>query len=256
MAGDWIKMRNNLWDDPRVSQICDTTSALEATVIGGLYWLWSAADEHTETGHMPGLSVGGIDRKTGVKGFGAALVSVGWIEDTEGGITIIRFDEHNGSSAKRRSTDAQRKANSRNLSAFDADINATESGQSAPDCGAREEKRREENKEHKSKATPSGDLLAGIPEQLANDFKAMRNKLRAPITKTSIDGLRREAEKAELTLEAVLRICCERGWRGFKAHWDRGENQARASPGRAESRHSGFEKLDYNEGISEDGRIT
>lgn len=29
----------------------------------------------------------------------------------------------------------------------------------------------------------------------------------------------REAEKAGLTLEGALRICCERGWRGFKAEW-------------------------------------
>ena len=81
MAGDWIKMRNNLWDDPRISQICDSTGASEATVIGGLYWLWSAADEHTEDGFMPGLSVAGIDRKTGIKGLGSSLVEIEWIQD-------------------------------------------------------------------------------------------------------------------------------------------------------------------------------
>ena len=79
MAGEWIKVRTNLWNDPRVSQLCDTTDSPEAMIVGGLYWLWATADEHTETGLMPGLSVGGIDRKTGIKGFGAALVSIGWI---------------------------------------------------------------------------------------------------------------------------------------------------------------------------------
>ena len=34
MAGDWIKMRTNLWDDPRVSRICDITGLAEAQVIG------------------------------------------------------------------------------------------------------------------------------------------------------------------------------------------------------------------------------
>lgn len=146
MAGDWIKMRNNLWDDPRVSQLCDQTGAIEAAVIGGLYWLWSAADEHTESGHMPGLSVTGIDRKTGIKGLGAALLSIGWITDTPGGITISRFDEHNGSSAKRRAADAQRKANGRSVSASDADNERTERGQDADELrrSAELEKRREE----------------------------------------------------------------------------------------------------------------
>lgn len=144
MAGDWIKMRNNLWDDPRVSSLCDITGLPEAMVIGCLYWLWATADEHSEDGHMPGLSVASIDRKTGCKGFGAGLLSIGWIEDSPGGITILRFDEHNGASAKRRCTEAQRKANSRTLSASDADNHRTTDGQIPPNCGAREEKRREE----------------------------------------------------------------------------------------------------------------
>jgi hypothetical protein len=138
MAGEWIKMRTNLWDDPRVSQLCDLTSSKEACIVGGLYWLWAAADEHTESGFMPGLSIGAIDRKTGIKGLGTALVQVGWIEDAADGITIIRFSEHNGASAKRRGADAKRKTNVRQMSASDADKKRTA-------CGAREEKRREES---------------------------------------------------------------------------------------------------------------
>ena len=32
-------------------------------------------------------------------------------------------------------------------------------------------------------------------------------------------GLIRESEKAKITLEAALTMCCERGWRSFKAEW-------------------------------------
>lgn len=110
MAGEWIKVRTNLWDDPRVAQLCDLTATGEATVIGGLYWLWAIADEHSEAGFLPGLSVASIDRKTGVRGFGAALAAIGWISAEEGGITIIRFNEHNGASAKQRSQTAKRVA--------------------------------------------------------------------------------------------------------------------------------------------------
>ncbi len=151
MAGDWIKMRGNLWDDPRVAKICDITEQPEAMVIGGLYWLWAMADQHTENGCLPGLTVRQIDRKTGIQGFGAALVAVSWLIDREEGVEIVRFEEHNGQSAKRRCVDAQRKANARNVSASDADIVRTDGGQPADEKRRTSEleKRREEKSKHK-----------------------------------------------------------------------------------------------------------
>lgn len=92
MAGEWIKMRGNLWDDPRVGRIVDMTGTKEATVIGALYWLWATADQHTEDGCMPGLSMQQIDRKTGVKGFAAALVDVGWLVDDAHGVRVASED--------------------------------------------------------------------------------------------------------------------------------------------------------------------
>lgn len=77
------------------------------------------------------------------------------------------------------------------------------------------------NKEQKN--TPVGELFHDIPEQIVRDFKQLRQKLRAPITATAMDGIRREAGKAGLTLSAALTMCCERGWRGFKAEWVTGE---------------------------------
>lgn len=161
MAGDWIKMRGNLWDDPRVSKLCDLTDQSEAAIVGALYWLWAAADQHTEDGLMPGLTLRQIDRKTGVQGFGAALCQIGWLEDNPDGVRIVNFEDHNGTSAKRRCTDAQRKANVRNVSASDADKQRTESGQKTPNLGAREEKRREEEKteEAPSAKSPAGSAL-------------------------------------------------------------------------------------------------
>jgi hypothetical protein len=144
VAGDWIKMRGNLWDDPRVSKLVDLTGSSEAAVIGALYWLWSTADQHTEDGCMPGLTKRQIDRKTGVPGFADALEEVGWLADDPQGVVILKFEEHNGTSAKRRCMDAQRKASGRSMSASDADKDRTDDGQKASKLGAREEKRREE----------------------------------------------------------------------------------------------------------------
>jgi hypothetical protein len=152
MAGEWIKMRGNLWDDPRVARLCELTDQSEAAIIGGLYWLWATADQHTEDGLMLGLTSKSIDRKTGIKGFADGLVQIGWLADHPEGVRIINFEDHNGSSAKRRSVDAQRKLNVRSLSAKAR----TECGQNAPNLGAREEKRREEVKP----SNPDGLLVA------------------------------------------------------------------------------------------------
>lgn len=63
-------------------------------------------------------------------------------------------------------------------------------------------------------ATPEG-----VSESVFKDFVALRNKLKAPVTETALKGLKREAERAKISLEEVLSICCQNGWRGFKADW-------------------------------------
>jgi hypothetical protein len=62
-------------------------------------------------------------------------------------------------------------------------------------------------------------LLADLSPQVVADFKALRKAKKAAITVTAIEGIRREASKAGVTLERALAICCERGWTGFKAEW-------------------------------------
>ena len=62
-------------------------------------------------------------------------------------------------------------------------------------------------------------LLAGVSAQVVADFKAIRKAKKAAITVTAVEGIQREAEKAGMTLEAALAMCCERGWQGFKAAW-------------------------------------
>ena len=84
-------------------------------------------------------------------------------------------------------------------------------------------------KKQDQKTAPKGDLFPGIDPQIVADFKALRNKQRAPITQTALAGIQREADKAGLSLEAALRTCCENSWRGFKAVWitDAGTNNSR-----------------------------
>ena len=221
MAGDWIKMRGNLWDDPRIARICDLTSQSEAVVIGSLYWLWSTADQHTEDGILPGLTLRAIDRKTGLQGLGQALCDIGWLADHPEGVRIINFEEHNGTSAKRRCTDAQRKASFRSVSASHADNTRTEIGQKTPNLGAREEKRREEiqPKTKRERASAPPPCPDDVSEQVWSDWLALRKGRRAAVTRTVVDGATAEAAKAGMPLEEFLRIWCTRGSQGMQADW-------------------------------------
>lgn len=179
MAGDWIKMRGNLWDDPRVGKLCDLTGCGEAQVIGGLYWLWATADQHTEDGVMPGLSLRQIDRKTGVPGLGSAMCEIGWLSDHPEGVVIVRFEEHNGTSAKRRCTDAKRKADVRTPSAHDADKTRTDDGDDEEEKRRlseleKEKRRREEAKASSAPKAVAFDAATGqfqIPDLLMQQWR-------------------------------------------------------------------------------------
>jgi hypothetical protein len=166
-------MRGNLWDDPRVARLCDLTDQPEAMVIGGLYWLWSMADQHTEDGFLDGLTLRQVDRKTGIKGFGDALIAAGWLESDGESLRIPHFEEHNGSSAKKRIQTARRVAEHKAGNAADVVLGAdggesvtleTETGNAVSVTTAlpREEKRREEKKEPREKSKDSAPTSAEV----------------------------------------------------------------------------------------------
>ena len=144
MAGEWIKMRTDLADDPRVQKIADMVGVRDVDlVVGKLHRLWSYADQYTTDGTMRHMTTAILDRRFGLKGLGAALVSVGWmvVLDDEQGIVIPNFDDHNGASAKRRAMESRRKMTARRadsrvqdggkVSAADADNNGTRRGRFA-----------------------------------------------------------------------------------------------------------------------------
>jgi hypothetical protein len=151
VAGEWIKVRTNLWDDPRVGQLCELTDQGEAAVIGGLYWLWSTADEHSSDGLLQGMTTRTIDRKTGVAGLGKALVTIGWLTEGDDGVTVARFEEHNGASAKQRAQTAKRVSNHKaNAKVTQPALPKTEDGVTDP--LPREDKKEEPKTPH----TPQG----------------------------------------------------------------------------------------------------
>lgn len=62
-------------------------------------------------------------------------------------------------------------------------------------------------------------MFPGVDPQVVADFKQLRKKKRAPITATAMEKIAKEAQKAGVSLEDALRVCCSRGWQGFEADW-------------------------------------
>lgn len=105
----------------------------------------------------------------------------------------------------------------------------------------------------KEKAKASRDALAvsdlvdmGVNERSARDWLHVRKAKRAPLTQTALDGVRREADKAGLTLDQAIVICAERGWQSFNASWLADKSGARPS------RHE-LAGIDYHAGVNPDG---
>lgn len=102
MAGDWIKMRVNLADDPAVVRLGNSLKITRHEAVGLLHYLWGWADAHTDNGVVKGVNSEWLDTYTRKPGLAAALESVGWLEITGDGLVFPNFDRHNGSSAKKR----------------------------------------------------------------------------------------------------------------------------------------------------------
>ncbi len=77
------------------------------------------------------------------------------------------------------------------------------------------------NSDH-SAAAALAPMPTGVDPSVWRDFQALRKSKKAPLTHTALQGIRREADKAGIPLEAALRVCCMRGWQGFDAGWVNG----------------------------------
>lgn len=68
-------------------------------------------------------------------------------------------------------------------------------------------------------------------EQIFKDWKAMRDKKRAPITQTVINRLASKlvaaGKKFGMSVDDVLGLCVERGWQGFEIEWLANVNQGK-----------------------------
>jgi hypothetical protein len=161
MAGDWIKMRCDLPNEPEVLSVADQCGMDVDTVVGKLHRIWSWADRHTKNGNAVGVTGVRIDELARANGFAAALEKVGWLVVSETGVRIPHFDRHMGQGGKRRALTARRMVTHRKRNS-----NAKSVTKASP------EKRREE----KSSNSPNGELKPPTPFPPKLDFEPFRMK--------------------------------------------------------------------------------
>jgi hypothetical protein len=148
MAGDWIKMQANLPDKPEVWHVAGITGIDPDAVVGKLLRVWAWFDSHTVDGNAVGVSFPLIDRIAGVIGFGEALHLAGWLLLVDNGLSLPKFDRHNGKSAKSRALSNERVAKSRAKDLID-----NGNADTVTKTVTREEKRRSNT------PTPSGSVI-------------------------------------------------------------------------------------------------
>lgn len=162
MAGDWIKMRMDLADDPAVYRISALTKLDRLSVVGRLYAFWAWADKHAVDGCVDGATSTVVDDVVRLDGFSSAMVSVRWLEVGEDYIAIPNHDRHNGESAKERCLKNQRQSRWREGKKKEyVDVNSSTSPSTSPstDASTREEKRREDKENNKGDEYAADFLL-------------------------------------------------------------------------------------------------
>lgn len=80
----------------------------------------------------------------------------------------------------------------------------------------------------------------GVLESTWNDFVKQRKAKKAAITETALNGIEREARKANMSLNAALQEICARGWTGFKAEWVKTDEQKKMTPHAASMKAAGI----------------
>lgn len=239
MAGDWIKMRTDLYRDPKVCMMADallsgegelaryvnqhcqrdmtvTRNVMRNVTVGALVSVWGVmrvrgkAEGSDLVCRSVGLGV--IDDIADLPGFGAAMALVGWVVETPEGLVFPRFfDDHNvdpESAAKQKAAERQKRYRERQKAESDVIRDVTRN----VTVTHREEKSREENKTPKPPSGESGwSRPDWIPADLWQQFEEVRRRKKKPLTDAArklavnrLDKLRAEGHDVATMLNDTI----------------------------------------------------
>lgn len=160
MSGNWIKMRCDLRDHPKVVRMAAILGKDELFVVGALLAFWGWADAHSVDGRVDGVDGLVVDRVTRVDGLSQALCLIKWLSVDAKGVSIPRFEDHNSESSKERLLKNQRQARWRERKALGIVVDASTPSTNPSTI---EEKRREEKSLRSRAISPPSGGKVEIP---------------------------------------------------------------------------------------------
>jgi hypothetical protein len=114
MAGDWIKVEENMPDKPEVWRIASILGIDGDTVAGKLFRVWAWASRNCNADGVTNVTVLPLlDRCAGVKGFCLAMQEVGWLIVAGDLVRFPNFERHCSQTAKDRANANRRVAKHR-----------------------------------------------------------------------------------------------------------------------------------------------
>lgn len=191
MAGDWIRMRTDLYRDPKVILIAEhlgdddgelsryvnqntqrnmtvTRNVTRNAVVGALVSVWGVARHQgrriDDDLIIRGVTVSVLDDIADLPGFGEAMTIAGWAEQTGEGVVFPKFfEEHNAELKTKAMSNADRQRAYRERQKA-ASTTLSESVTNSNGRNGREEKRREREEKSNNTHTQSSELAEAIEQ--------------------------------------------------------------------------------------------
>jgi hypothetical protein len=220
-----------------------------------LLQLWCYTAQNHSKGVLDGYDKDDIEIAAMWKGkrgeFLKAAIKVGYVKKIKNGYEIHEWKEHNPYAfhAEERSEKARVAAKKRwEVSGSKGLVDASSIDVALPQASSSNAPSPNPSPLPSPDPTPNKKIVPpeGVCSQVWGDFVKLRNKKKAPVTETALEGIENQAKKAGITLEEALRECCERGWQGFKADWYKEQSKK-------ENSYVGLSKIDYSKGVNDDG---
>jgi len=178
VAGNWIKFETATTEKPEVWAIADVLGIDPDAVVGKLLRVWVWFDEHTENGNAPTVTKKLLDRSVNVTGFVDAMISVGWMLESDVEIILPNFDRHNGKTSKNRALTAKRVANHKKSN---AEGNAEGNDDGVSGALPRIEKNRiDKDKDNNPPNPPEGESEHPKPDKPPPQKKPRARKTKLP----------------------------------------------------------------------------
>lgn len=207
MAGDWIKMRTNLCGDPAVKAMSRTLKLDVFSVVGRLHEFWAWADQHTDSGEMPFTVLDDVDDVVQKRGFASEMVRVGWLIDNGNeGVSVPKWDRHNGESAKKRglSMERQRSFRARSGNAAVTELSRRERYEDVTESEQERDQRREEKSI--SPVVPNGDGKKADDPELSRARKLFRMRESTPLDSSQVRSWKKNRGAVKATTEEDWRV--------------------------------------------------